>query len=481
MWSEPSSLQRAVQLSDLIEPDGFAEVMKSIADVHRVGVKVFDRGGRKLVDVRVGNGPFCGYLFEHGGSRQACTQLVEGLKKNPLERVAGRELPRVVGCFSGLRYVVVPLHHQGDLVGRLIFGPYLPEGQRGPAENLYRIEPRIERAHAETLLARVQQLPDSAVSRVLMHVQRVIEVLLFSGHRAWVTSQLHTESVTSSHRELQEKNHRLKEANDRLRDLDQMKSNFVATVSHELRTPLTSVIGYSEMLLEGIAGELGDEQREYVQTIREKGETLLSMISQILDLSRIESGSLQLRMAPFDVRDMLARAMTSVLPQARKKRISLESDIAEDAAIRAYRGDAEKIGQVIVNLLGNAVKFTPEGGRIRLGVERYAGKRRSPQNRVDRYGARALFEPDYEDFLRIRVDDSGIGIPDDQLERVFERFYQVDNSSARGFGGTGLGLSIVKNFVEGHGGDVWCERGAAGGTCFTVLLPLHEGAESAEG
>lgn len=457
-------------LAELVEPQSFRDVMKSFCDLHRIGVKVFDIGGKKLVDVRVGNGPFCGYLFEHAGSRQACTQLVEGLKRHPFETQDGQEMPRVVQCFTGLRYVVLPITYDGENMGRLIFGPYASPEQEQPDEHLYQIETRLDRAQAEPLFRRVQQVNDPLIGKVLGQMQKVIEVLLYNGHRAWLTSQMHIESVTASYQELQEKNERLKDANERLRDLDQMKSNFVASVSHELRTPLTSVIGYSEMLLEGMAGPLGDEQQEYVRTIMEKGETLLALISQILDLSSVESGKLQLNFQLFDVADMVRRALTSVHPQARKKSIGLETQLASN--LGAYRGDPDKLGQVLVNLLGNAVKFTPVSGRVCVQVDGWNGHHGGAVRDDASLDARLLFQPAEARYLRFRVRDTGIGIPAEKQNLIFDRFYQVQNPSTRNHGGTGLGLSIVKNFVEGHGGEVFCESEEGKGSCFTVLLPL---------
>ncbi len=469
--AEESILQKSITLAELVEADSFREVLKSFAELYRVGLKVFDGDGTKLVDIRVGNGPFCGYLFEYGPTRQACTNLVTGLKNDGFEDINGAEQPRLVSCFTGLRYVVLPIRYEGDLMGRLIFGPYAPQNVNRPSDGLYQIEPRLDRAKADELMLQVRQAPDSVVAKVLDQLQRVVEVILFNSYRALLTSQMHIESVTSSYHELQEKNRTLKEANERLQELDKLKSNFLATVSHELRTPLTSVIGYSEMLLEGMAGEMNDEQRDYVKTIMDKGESLLSLISQLLDLSRIESGNLRLHPSDFDLRDVLKNATTSVIPQAQKKKISLEVRIADD--LPRYRGDKDKIGQVAVNLLGNAVKFTPEGGRVSLAADRYTGPRTARLVEPD-HGAGALFDLAEETFVRLRVEDSGIGIPKEKLGAVFDRFFQVDNSSTREYGGTGLGLSIVKSFIEGHGGEIFVESDVGAGSRFTVLLPLPE-------
>lgn len=469
--ADESVLQKSISLAELVELESFREVMKSFADLYRVGVKVFDAEGTKLVDVRVGNGGFCGYLWEHGSTRQACTKLVTGLKNDAFDEQQGKEVPRVVDCFSGLRYVVLPIAYEGDLMGRLIFGPYMPGVQGRPSEQLYKIEPALDRTKLEDLVVPVRKAPDDVVSKVLVQIQRVVEVILFTSYRALLTSQMHIESVTASYHELQDKNRVLKEANERLQELDKLKSNFLATVSHELRTPLTSVIGYSEMLLEGMAGGLNDEQRDYVRTIMEKGESLLSLISQILDLSRIESGNLRLNVVDFNVREVLKAATTSVLPQCQKKGIMLEVQVQDDLPF--YKGDRDKIGQVVVNLLGNASKFTPQGGRITLKADRFVGPRRAKHVESDDHGAAHLFDLAEEQFLRVVVEDTGIGIPSDKVEKVFERFFQVDNSSTREFGGTGLGLSIVKSFVDAHNGTVQVESEPGRGSRFTVLLPIE--------
>jgi two-component system sensor histidine kinase BarA len=476
--AEPASdsiLDKQISLAELVEVESFREVMRSFADLYRMGIKVFDGAGSKLVDIRVASGPFCGYLFEHGATRKLCTTLVTGLKNDAFDigdsGNGATEQPKVVNCFSGLQYVVLPLHYEGDLMGRLIFGPYRPQGQERPSEQLLQIEPSLDPAKLTELIQPVRHAPIDVVSKVLVQLQRVVEVILFTSYRALLTSQMHIESVTASYQELQEKNRVLREANDQLKELDKMKSNFLATVSHELRTPLTSVIGYSEMLLEGMAGEMNEEQQEYVGTIMEKGESLLSLISQILDLSRVESGNLRLNKASFDVPEALGKALTSVQPQAKKKSIELVTKFADD--LPAYYGDKEKVSQIAVNLLGNAVKFTPENGTIVLGADVYVGPRRTKGGGEDEdHGASALFDLDEERFLRLYVQDSGIGIPEDKLQSVFERFFQVDNSSTREYGGTGLGLSIVRSLVDGHGGEVTVSSEVGKGTTFTVLLPL---------
>jgi two-component system, NarL family, sensor histidine kinase BarA len=233
----------------------------------------------------------------------------------------------------------------------------------------------------------------------------------------------------------------------------------LATVSHELRTPLTSIIGYSEMLSEGLAGPLAPEQHDYVKTIMEKGETLLKLISSILDISQIEAGKVRLNFDSMDVTELVSSAVSSIKPQAAKKGVTLETKIPP--GMMRVIGDKDRLRQVFVNLLTNALKFTSRGGRIGVLVTEIG-----LQSEFNAQGYRVLIE------------DTGIGISGDQFEKIFNSFYQVDSSSTREFGGAGLGLSIVKSFVEGHGGLVRVESEVGQGSRFTVMLPIKPSAKS---
>lgn len=462
-----SVLQRPVLLSEFIDSASFIDVMSGFAHLCGVGVKVFDAAGNKLVDIRVGNPQFCKYLWEFGPTQQACMRLVTGLESTPFPTRDGVEVARLVDCFSGLRYVVLPLLDEGDVVGRLIFGPYRPAGLAELADELYRIEPRLDRRRASELVSPVRRASDELAAKLLARVQRIVEAIVFTGYRAHRASQLQNERVAAKHAELQETNRILQASNERLQELDKLKSNFLATISHELRTPLTAVIGYAEMLLEELAGRLNDEQREYVKTILDKGTSLLALTTQLLDVTRIERENLRIDITEFSMREVLRAATTSVLPQCQKKKLTLDVEVADELPL--LRGDRDKVGQVVVNLLANALKFTPAGGRISLRARRVTSARRP---RSGDAGGRSALELPEEDFVRIDVADSGVGIPADQLGRVFDRFYQVDGSSTREFGGTGLGLCIVKSFVEAHRGDVFVESEVGKGSTFTVFLPI---------
>ena len=238
-----------------------------------------------------------------------------------------------------------------------------------------------------------------------------------------------------------------------------MKSNFLATVSHELRTPLTSVIGYSEMLLAGLAGDLNDEQKDYLKTILEKGESLLRLISSILDLSRIEARGVQLVRKSTPVEEIVTAAMESVLPQSLKKNLQLTSDLSP--SLKSVVVDGDKIRQCVVNLLSNSVKFTPAGGNVVV----QAGLAERPPSSAGPFGSSGYFQ--------ISVTDNGIGIPSELQGKVFETFFQADSSASREYGGAGLGLSIVKSYVEAHGGEVAVRSEAGKGSTFTMIIPIE--------
>ena len=326
------------------------------------------------------------------------------------------------------RFVTVGLYNAGEPIGRLVIGPLAP-----------------------TMI-------DASARGLATHLRRIADAFLIDGMKRALSARIHMATLEEANRELTEKNRKLAELVDKLQEADRVKSNFLATVSHELRTPLTSVIGYSEMLLEGIAGPLNDEQRDYVRTVMEKGDQLLQLITGILDISRMEAGEMKIRKSPFDLAEVVRIALSTVTPNAHRKQVTLVAEVQEP--LPAAFGDRDKTRQVILNLLGNAVKFTPDGGTARIEVR--AGSLARTQQTQGAPG------------LRIAVSDTGIGIPAEHFARVFDPFFQVDNTSTREYGGTGLGLSIVKRFVEAQGGQVWLDSELGKGTTFTFTIPLEE-------
>jgi signal transduction histidine kinase len=439
-----SFLQQRLPLADLLDLRAFAEVCQSFAELYRVGLKVFDETGNRLVDVKVGNADFCGYIWTKAAGREQCMATVSRVKS---DAIGEEPTPRTFDCFSGCRYVVQPVLYEGDVMGRVVFGPFVPDDLVELPSTLRRISDDFDGKAAATYLEKIRRVPVATAEKILKHFMDLLDVMVFTGHKNLIAAKLHIEAVTESYRELADKNRQLEESYGKLKELDRLKSNFLATMSHELRTPLTSVIGYSEMMLEGLGGPLTAEQREYLGIIMEKGENLLQLITSILDISKIEAGRVRLLLTDVDAAQVMRDAVATVLPLARKKGIKVS---CEPGTIPRFQADRDKVRQCLVNLCSNAVKFTQAGGSITVSAESLPAER-----------------------IALHVTDTGIGISEEHVDRVFDVFYQVDGSSTREYGGAGLGLAIVKSFVEAHGGEVSVRSKVGQGSVFTLVLPVR--------
>ncbi|MEO7092941.1 MAG: ATP-binding protein, partial [Polyangiales bacterium] len=396
----------------------------------------------------------CQYLQTLRDGRAACGATVSAVKSADPGETGDTTHP----CFTGALYRIIALDYDGRRLGRVIIGPFLPAEVKEVPRSLLRIDPGVEADKAKELLPKMPRARGETVGRIAKHLQAVLDLILFSGHRALLTSQMHLASVRESYRELQEQNAKLTESYEKLKELDRLKSNFLATVSHELRTPLTSILGYSEMLAEGIGGPLAGEQLEFVHTIREKGEQLLALIRSLLDQSKIESGTMSLKMGDVAIGKVLGEVLSTLLPAAKSKGIALTAEVAP--RIPTFRGDPERLRQVFLNLAENALKFTPQGGRVTLvGTTETGGE--GGDDPEDDIGY-VLFATRPTAVI-VRVEDTGIGIPAAERSKIFDAFYQVDGSSTREHGGTGLGLSIVKRLVEMHGGTIMVDANTAAG------------------
>jgi GAF domain-containing protein len=239
-------------------------------------------------------------------------------------------------------------------------------------------------------------------------------------------------------REIEEKSKQIEAAN-------RHKSEFLANMSHELRTPLNAIIGFSEVLGERMFGELNEKQAEYTEDILSSGLHLLSLINEILDLSKVEAGRMELEVATFDLPLAIDNARTFVRERATKHGINL--DVTVDERLGDFTGDERKIKQILLNLLSNAVKFTPEGGRIGINARQADGS------------------------VEISVSDTGIGIAPEDQAKIFEEFRQVGGDYVHKKEGTGLGLTLAKKFVELHGGKIWVESEVGKGSTFSFTLP----------
>jgi PAS domain S-box-containing protein len=267
----------------------------------------------------------------------------------------------------------------------------------------------------------------------------------------------------------------LHQKNVELESSSRMKSEFLANMSHELRTPLNAIIGFSEALRDGLMGDLTDQQRGFIGDIFSSGNHLLSLINDILDLSKVEAGSMMLDLESVQVHSLLMNSLSIIRGKAAGRHVHLNIDAAED--LGSFQADARKVKQIAYNLISNAVKFTVEGGHVTLRA------RRVPRAQVGQlsgsWAARtfALADNGFADFLEISVTDTGIGISPEGLEHLFRPFSQIDSGLARKYEGTGLGLAMVKLLAELHGGVVAVESSVGVGSCFRVWLPLRSAPE----
>jgi PAS domain S-box-containing protein len=265
----------------------------------------------------------------------------------------------------------------------------------------------------------------------------------------------------------------LQRQNLELEDAVRVK-DFLATMSHELRTPLNAIIGFSEVLRDGMLGTLTDEQQEFVGDIFGAGTHLLSLINDILDLSKVEAGKMQLYLESVPVATLLANCLTIIREKAALRRIHLGVEVSD--ALTSMPLDVRKAKQIVYNLLSNAVTFCSEGGSVLLRAERVSRLQVGQIGTTAPWPSRALplAESPFREFAAISVTDTGIGVPADGLQHLFKSFSQLDGATRQRFRGTGLGLSLVKQFAELHGGTVGVTSAVGAGSCFTVWLPIRD-------
>ena len=297
----------------------------------------------------------------------------------------------------------------------------------------------------------------------LVHRQRLVGVLtgattkhLTDAERKWlgqIAAQLaaglsalrQVQELRDLSTQLNERSRQLSEKNQELEQASRLNSEFLTSMSHELRTPLNSIIGFSDVLLDGFMGELDPQQLDYIDEIHTSGQQLLSLIDDILDLSKVEAGKMDLALEQITLKELIRGGLTVVRESAAQARVSLEHDI--DPSCQTIIADPPKLKQILYNYLSNAVKFSPEGGIVRVEV--------LPT----------------DDGVEIAVSDAGIGIAEADLPRLFKPFSQLESGNAQRTEGTGLGLSLVKSFAELHGGSVGVSSVRGKGSRFWVRLP----------
>src|SRR3954464_9558507 len=263
----------------------------------------------------------------------------------------------------------------------------------------------------------------------------------------------------------------LQQKNAELEDASRMKSEFLANMSHELRTPLNAIIGFSEVLSDGLLGDMTEKQRRFIGDIFKSGKHLLSLINDILDLSKVEAGKMLLDLDPVEMEALLGNSLSIVKGQAAGRRIHL--DMVLPQPLGSVDVDGRKVKQIVYNLLSNAVKFSAEGGKVVLHADQVP---RAEVGMVAGDWASRTFplaDSDFSTFLRLCVTDEAMGMSADSLQHLFKPFSQVDSGLSRQFEGTGLGLAMVKLLADLHGGSVAVESAVGKGSRFTVWIPMR--------
>lgn len=283
--------------------------------------------------------------------------------------------------------------------------------------------------------------------------------------------------VAERTRQLSEANAALEVSHGKLRELDHLKSDFVSNVSHELRTPLTAIRMSVDNLLDGVAGDVSPTLQRYLTKVQNNTDRLVRLISDLLDLSRIEAGRIELHRASVNIAEVIQDVVDSLRPMAGEK--GLELSVVPGEGLLYVHADRDKLQQVLINLAGNAVKFTPGGGRITIATHRVS----APAGETGASGAAPVLpgatgSPGY---VEVSVSDTGEGIPAEEQGAIFDKFHQIRRDSRYKAQGTGLGLSIAKSLIELHGGRIWVESRPGTGSRFIFTLPAAEDAHTAVG
>ncbi|MFP4473192.1 MAG: sensor histidine kinase [Candidatus Omnitrophota bacterium] len=310
------------------------------------------------------------------------------------------------------------------------------------------ISPMMSQKHVIGVLIATSHSPTYAVTE---GDEEIISILADQIGQSLENARLFEEAYRSSQSlemKVQERTKQLSETLAHLKQISKAKSDFISAVSHELRTPLTSIKGYASILISGKVGDIPDKVRDRLQKINKHSDSLVQLINNLLDISRIESGGTEMRTRPQPISPVVEEVADLLAPQLKEKEITLVREISRDLPPAHF--DTSQIERVLINLISNAVKFTPQGGTIKFSAQ--------PKG----------------SYAELAVADNGIGIKPDDVARLFNEFYRVENQINQNVKGTGLGLSLAKKIVEAHGGRMWVESEYGSGATFFFTVPIEE-------
>lgn len=417
-------------------------------------------------------------LLESLAQQAATSEILRVIAGAPTELkpvldAVAENAARVCGAYDALIFLV----EHGILRIRAKYGPISAKriGEEGPP--LDRDSPPgravVDRQtiHVEDLQAAASEFPHAVTRGIARGVRSTLaapllreglpvgvilirrtEVRPFSNKQVAVLKTFADQAVIAIEnvrlfQEIQEKNRQLEVANERLMDLDRLKSDFVANVSHELRTPLTAIKGAVDLILREVAGPLNEKQIHYLTRVKSNTHRLAGLINDVLDLSKIEEGKIELQAGPVSLVGLVQEVVETLKPIAAEKNLLIQVAIPESSLM--VWADRDKVMQVLMNLIGNAIKFTEDRGRVTVSAA-----------------------VDGSEWIRVSVRDTGQGIPTEELRKIFDKFYQVSAEGKEKPKGTGLGLAIAKTLIELHGGKIWVESDLNRGSTFCFTLPV---------
>lgn len=449
---------KSLTLEEVIDKIQTEKLIKSIGDLFNLPIRIVNNSS-ELIAVYTKSNYLCDQLISISEeNKEKCLKCITASKELKL-----KEKIEYYNCWSGLSYVITPLLYELDQIGRVIFGPVLINEKQ---ETFIDTIKNNKLTNAPKIISEFPPLKKYAIEKIVSSMLTILDIAISLQFKNYITTELHLESITISYNDLEKKNEELKKAYDNLKEVDRIKSNFLAAVSHELKTPLTSIIGYSEMLTEGFVGTLSNEQQQCIKTIQEQGNKLLNIISSVLDYTRMQTGRMSYNFEVVSPLDICMDAINEVQNEADKRGVDIEINVAED--IPFLRVDKDKIVRAIFHIIDNAVKFTSMGGKVIISANVIKVKTEDVDD------VPSVINVPEKDMIEIQITDNGIGIPEEFRNSIFDAFYQIDGSTTREHGGLGIGLAIVKSFIENHGGKIYVESSAGKGSTFKIHLPIFK-------